>query len=100
MKTIRSGARFRDDELAPHVLAVGDRSSSDSCRFLGIHFGDADREAFRPPPVFHVLWISERLPHEITRRVEHARNDELPIRSFLRIIIVLRPCSSLFLQLL
>src|SRR5438128_4225587 len=42
------------------------------------------RESFRPPPLREVLGIGPRLEHELTRRVDDARGDDLSVGERLR----------------
>src|SRR5262249_12820698 len=42
-----------------------------------IHFRGDDGEALRAPPFLHALGFGEALPHQLPRRIEHARDHEV-----------------------
>src|SRR5260370_42569095 len=71
---------FAIDPLAPYLAAFR-RSLAvvKNATWAEIQFSDARGEAFRPPPVFQMLRLGECLPHQLTRRFEDARDDELTL---------------------
>src|SRR5215813_14716136 len=77
MKRVRRDGRRR---FAPHFVAVGSSHAvvKDASR-TEIQFYDMRREAFSPPPSLQALRFGLRLEHELARRVEDARDNELPL---------------------
>src|SRR5882724_10846828 len=71
------------DDLAVHamervVLTVGPaHHEAVRAARAEVHLAAGQREAFRSPPFADVLPLCPQLPHELTRRVEHAREDHL-----------------------
>src|SRR5262245_6485339 len=71
---------FAINKFAPRFVAVGSSHAvvKDAAR-TEIQFYDTRREAFGPPPSLQALRFGLRLEHELARRIEDARDNELPI---------------------
>src|SRR4029079_15103508 len=69
---------FSIRELAPHDLAVrGLQAVVIDAPRPQIHFGRDNLETFRAPPVRHAFRSCEAFPHQVARRIERARYDEV-----------------------
>src|SRR5215510_4135619 len=71
---------FAINKFTPHFVAVGSSHAvvKDAAR-TEIQFNDTRCEAFGPPPSLQALRFGLRLEHELARRIEDARDNELSL---------------------
>ena len=76
-QTLRRGD-FAIDEFGPHDMAARIAHGAEiGAADAQIHFRGDDGRALGPEPFLHALRLGEAFPHQIARRVEHARDDEV-----------------------
>src|SRR5713226_5702144 len=79
-----------DEALRLHDLAVDDlilivnaigtvHDEPPNAAWSHVHLGNRGRKPFRPPPLPYVVWICPQLEHDLSRRVEDARGDDLAL---------------------